>query len=98
MSAFTLSPIWRKAERSISGSLFPTLAAALDIPDDEAKRIPQVASVQPSRLKAGACRPRRRGQRQLDEAALLGGMVDSLRRLAVVARFGPEDIDRKSVV
>src|SRR5262245_27545910 len=30
-------------------------------------------------------------ERQLDEAALLGGVIDSLRRLAVIARFGRKD-------
>src|SRR5712692_1438203 len=35
------------------------------------------------------------GERQLDEAALLDGVIDPLRRLAVIARFGPEDIRDK---
>src|SRR5260370_32176464 len=35
------------------------------------------------------------GERQLDEAELLGGVIDPLRRLAVIARFGPEDIRDK---
>src|SRR5256885_2104725 len=30
--------------------------------------------------------------RHLDEAPLLGGMIDPLRCLAVIARFGPEDV------
>src|SRR5437763_16657607 len=36
--------------------------------------------------------PSSRGERQLDETALLRGVIDTLRRLAVIARFGPEDI------
>src|SRR5207248_7667950 len=35
------------------------------------------------------------GARQLDETALLRGVIDPLRRLAVIARFGPEDIRDK---